>query len=49
MDNPFSPEWTRKTRVDFRSTGKPLPDSPLVTLKPHKPKPQGNLSSGGER
>ena len=31
----FSPEWEKKTRVDFANSGKPLPESPLVTLKPH--------------
>ena len=30
-----SPEWEKRSRVDFAGTGQPLPESPLVALKPH--------------
>ena len=31
----FSPEWEKRSRVDFPRSGQPLPESPLVVLKPH--------------
>ena len=30
-----SPEWEKRSRVDFAGTSQPLPESPLVALKPH--------------
>ena len=44
----FSPEWEKKTRVDFANSGRPLPESPLVTLKPHAPSDENPERESGK-
>lgn len=43
----FSPEWEKRSRVDFANSSKPLPESPLVTLKPHTPNDKNTKRESG--
>ena len=42
-----SPEWEKRSRVDFAGTGQPLPESPLVALKPHIPNDKNSKQESG--
>lgn len=42
-----SPEWEKRSRVDFAGTGQPLPESPLVALKPHTSNDKNSKQESG--
>ena len=42
-----SHEWEKRSRVDFAGTGQPLPESPLVALKPHTPNDKNSKQESG--
>ena len=48
---PWDKEWLKKSRDDLPSSDQPVPENPLMTLKPHGPakEPRGGAERGKGR
>lgn len=43
---PWDKEWLKKSRDDVKTTNEPLPDNPLLKLRPVKAENKGEDKSG---